>query len=68
MVNILICCTGSVATIKIPEILENLSKLDNCQVKLLVTEHRYSFQRERNSTLFGEGPSLLKRPTYLRFQ
>ena len=40
MVNILICCTGSVATIKIPEILENLSKLDNCQVKLLVTEHR----------------------------
>ena len=46
MVNILICCTGSVATIKIPEILSNLSQLDNCRVKLIVTEHSRHFLPE----------------------
>ena len=46
MVNILICCTGSVATIKVPEILSNLSQLDNCRVKLIVTEHSRHFLPE----------------------
>ena len=46
MVNILICCTGSVATIKIPEILENLRAIENFNIKLVVTEHSKHFLPE----------------------
>ena len=46
MVNILVCCTGSVATIKLPELLEQLQKLD-CQegvkVKVVLTENSRHF-------------------------
>ena len=34
MKNVLVCCTGSVATIKIPEILEKLKENSNLTVKL----------------------------------
>ena len=38
MVNILLCCTGSVATVKLPLLINELrSQLQNCQVKVVVT-------------------------------
>ena len=43
MVNILLGCTGSVATIKVPEILEKLREIENCEVKLIVTNHSKHF-------------------------
>lgn len=43
MVNILVGVSGSVAAIKIPEILEGLSGLENCHVKMVVTEHSRHF-------------------------
>ena len=46
MVNILLGCTGSVATIKIPEILEKLREMENCEVKLVVTENSKHFLPE----------------------
>ena len=43
MVNILIACTGSVATIKIPEILEKLAKIENVKIKLVVSQNSQHF-------------------------
>lgn len=41
MVNVLVCCTGSVAAIKISQLLEQLRK--NYNVKLVATEHSRHF-------------------------
>ena len=46
MVNILIGCSGSVATLKIPEILENLREIENFNIKLVVTENSKHFLPE----------------------
>lgn len=43
MVNILVCCTGSVATIKLPELLEQLRQIEDCEVKIVLTEHSKHF-------------------------
>jgi len=43
MVNILLCCTGSVATIKVPELLTKLKEYSSFKVKLLVTDHSTHF-------------------------
>jgi len=44
MVNVLLCCTGSVATIKTSQLLEQLK--NNYNVKLVVTEHSRHFLPE----------------------
>jgi len=49
MVNILVCCTGSVATIKIPELLERLREHPNFVVKLVVSQHSRHFLPELDS-------------------
>ncbi|XP_023320354.1 phosphopantothenoylcysteine decarboxylase [Eurytemora carolleeae] len=43
MKNVLLGCTGSVASIKIPEILEKLKENSEISVKLVVTEHSQHF-------------------------
>jgi len=43
MKNVLVCCTGSVATIKIPEILEKLKENSNLTVKLVITKSSLHF-------------------------
>ena len=57
MVNILVGVSGSVAAIKIPEILEALSGLDRCHVKMVVTEHSRHFLPPDLTTLgyFDQG-------------
>ena len=43
MVNILVCCTGSVATIKVPELLERLRTHPDTVVRLVVSENSKHF-------------------------
>lgn len=43
MVNILICCTGSVATIKIPELVDRFRSHPNTVVRLVVSQHSRHF-------------------------
>ena len=43
MVNILLCCTGSVATIKVPELLERLRAHPDTVVRLVVSENSKHF-------------------------
>jgi len=58
MVKILVCCTGSVATIKIPELLERLRLLPGADVRLVVSENSKHFLPEL--TLLGTlGESVL---------
>ena len=49
MVNILLCCTGSVATIKLPELLEQLRQVGGCEVKIVLTNHSQHFLPELTS-------------------
>ena len=49
MVNILLCCTGSVATIKLPSLLDQLRQLDNCQVKVVITQNSRHFLPDLSS-------------------
>lgn len=45
--NILIGCTGSVASIKIPELVKTILELERFQVKIVVTEHaKHFFKKE----------------------
>ena len=43
MVNILLGATGSVATIKVPELVEHVSRLEDCHLRLMMTEHSRHF-------------------------
>ena len=43
MVNILLCCTGSVATIKVPELLDRLRAHPDTMVRLVVSENSKHF-------------------------
>ena len=43
MVNILLGATGSVATIKVPELVEHVSRLEDCHLRLMMTEHSKHF-------------------------
>ena len=60
MVNILVGVSGSVAAIKIPDILEALSGLGTCHVKVVVTEHSKHFLPPDLTTLgnFCQGAGL----------
>ena len=51
MVNILLCCTGSVATIKLQELLEQLRQVEGCEVKvkIVLTKHSQHFLPELTS-------------------
>jgi len=49
MVNILVCCTGSVATIKIPQLLGSLREQTGWVVKLVVSQHSQHFLPELDS-------------------
>ena len=46
MVNILLCSTGSVASIKLPELLEQLRQVGGCEVKIVLTKHSQHFLPE----------------------
>jgi len=49
MVNILVGCTGSVATIKLPNLLENLFRLaGQINVRVVVTEHAKHFFNDKD--------------------
>jgi phosphopantothenoylcysteine decarboxylase len=42
-IHLLLCATGSVATIKIPNIIEALSKYSNLSIRLIFTEASRNF-------------------------
>lgn len=43
MPNVLVLCSGSVAAIKVPELLESLRAVEGLAVRLVVTEHARCF-------------------------
>ena len=49
MVNILLCCTGSVATIKLPTLLDQLRQLEDCKVKVVLTQNSRHFLEDLSS-------------------
>ena len=58
MVNILLCCTGSVASIKLPELLEQLRQVGDCEVKIVLTKHSQHFLPDLAS-LGSQGQTVL---------
>lgn len=51
MVNILIGCTGSVATIKLPILLQNIldnKEIQNCNIRVIVTERAQHFYNKED--------------------
>jgi phosphopantothenoylcysteine decarboxylase len=54
--HVLLAATGSVATIKLPEIVRALSKHDNISIRLLLTESARKFLQDQSA----EQPDLLK--------
>lgn len=59
MVNILVGCTGSVATIKLPILVSKLLEIEGASVRIVVTEHAKHFYSEQDivegkTTIFSD--------------